>query len=69
MLTEARRIETKHLITLQPSTSLNQTDQMLEEGVQLVVPAPIQPTYLAAQRARLMSVADFMNLVTHRQRD
>jgi hypothetical protein len=69
VLTEARRIETKHLITLQPSISLNQTDQMLEEGVQLVVPAPIQPTYLAAQRARLMSVADFMNLVTHRQRD
>jgi hypothetical protein len=60
ILPEADRIEAKHLVTLEPSISVAQTDQMQAHRVQLIVPLQIQPSYSVAQCAWIWSVADFV---------
>lgn len=67
ILNEAARTPMKHLITLEPSISVNQTTEMQAENVQLVIPAPIHDTYTSAQRAWLMDVENFLSLVRERQ--
>jgi hypothetical protein len=67
VLPEARRIERKHLITLEPGVSEQQTDQMQAENLQLVVPSAIHATYRKEQLAWLMNVSDFVKLVHERQ--
>lgn len=67
MLNEAARIEQKHLITLEPSISENQTAEMRSERVQLVVPLALHETYTSAQRLWLMNVSTFIDLVKTRQ--
>lgn len=64
---EAARIPDKHLLTLEPSISENQTDEMKAERVQLVLPRSLHPTYTAAQQAWLMDVESFTTLVKQRQ--
>ena len=48
-------LEPKHLITLEPGISEAQTDEMGEERISLVVPAPIQGTYTNRQRSWLIT--------------
>ena len=67
ILAEANRIEEKHLFTLEPSISENQTVEMKTQKVQLVIPASIHETYSAQQRGWLMKLADFLKLVEGRQ--
>lgn len=67
VLSEASRIETKHLLTLEPGVSTNQTDEMRAKRLQLVVPADVQKTYSDVQRAWLMTVSSFIQLVSVRQ--
>jgi hypothetical protein len=67
VLSEAARIDTKHLLTLEPGVSTNQTDEMQAKRLQLVVPAGIQKTYTDAQRAWLMDVASFVREARARQ--
>ncbi len=63
VLSEATRIDTKHLLTLEPGISTNQTDEMKVKRLQLVVPAGVQKTYTDAQRSWLMDVQSFVELV------
>lgn len=67
ILNEAARIPLKHLVTLEPSTSENQTAEMQSERVQLVIPAPLHDTYTAAQRSWLLDISGFVDLVKGRQ--
>lgn len=67
ILNEAVRIPNKHLLTLEPSISENQTSEMKSERVQLVLPQGLHATYTPAQQAWLMNVASFTDLVRHRQ--
>ncbi len=67
VLSEARRIEHKHLVTLEPGISEAQTNQMQAEKLQLVVPERIHETFRAGQRTWLMRVTDFVELVKERQ--
>lgn len=67
ILNEAARIPDKHLITLEPRISENQTKEMQIERVQLVVPAPIHETYTAAQQAWLIDMDGFLSTVRTRQ--
>lgn len=67
VLSEATRIETKHLLTLEPGVSTNQTDEMQAKRLQLVVPIGVQKTYTDAQRGWLMGVSDFVELARARQ--
>ncbi|NVK40711.1 MAG: restriction endonuclease [Oceanospirillaceae bacterium] len=64
VLTEAERIEEKHLITLEPGISEHQTHQMQAANLQLVVPTSIQQSYLPLQRDWLFSVSDFLSLLS-----
>lgn len=66
VLTEAERIPNKHLLTVEPAISVNQTDEMKSQGLQLVVPARVAQTYLPSQRSWLMDVAEFITLVQGR---
>lgn len=60
VLSEADRIEQKHLLTLEPAISAPQTSEMEQLGVQLVIPRQLHATYSADQRDRLWTVADFI---------
>lgn len=68
VLNEASRIERKHLLTLQPSISEAQTDEMEEEGVQLVIPEPLKETYNQVQQSWLWNVSDFLSFTKKKQR-
>ena len=67
ILTEAQKIPTKHLLTLEPGISAQQMEEMEAHRVRLVVPIPIQMTYSSGQRKVLMSVAQFIELVRAKQ--
>ena len=67
VLAEASRIRHKHLLTLQPAISENQTNQIRSLDLQLVVPTPIQPSYRESQRDWIMSVAEFIKEMQKRQ--
>lgn len=67
VLEEADRIDRKHLITLEGAISENQTNEMINRQLQLVVPAPIHASFTATQQAWLYSVYDFLAEVRERQ--
>ena len=67
MLSEASRIQHKHLVTLEPGITENQTDEMKAKYLQLVVPTAIHETYKTSQQDWLVSVSDFVELVQKRQ--
>jgi len=67
ILNEAARIPEKHLLTLEPSISENQTNEMKAERVQLVLPRGIHTTYSRAQQGWLMDVTTFVELARQRQ--
>ena len=69
VLSEAIRIEEKHLLTLEPGISENQTEEMQTKKLQLVVPRRLHGTYRTTQQTWLMDVADFLSLVRKRQHD
>lgn len=63
VIPEADRIPVKHLITLEPAISQNQTDEMVVQNVQLVIPKPILPTYHPNQQKVILAVSDFVEFV------
>ncbi len=63
VLAEAARVGRKHLITMEPAISENQTIQMQANHLQLVVPTTVQQTYAPEQRSWLMSFRDFIDEV------
>lgn len=67
VLSEAARIEQKHLITLEPSVSENQTDEMRAKSLQLVIPRKLQETYRPGQREWLIDLSTFISLLAMRQ--
>lgn len=67
VLSEADRIEDKHLLTLETAISGNQTDEMRAKRLQLVLPRALHATYTDAQRAWLMDVSGFTRTVLDRQ--
>lgn len=67
VLAEAARIGRKHLLTLEPGISENQTGEMQAHGVSLVLPRAIHASYTVAQQAWLMDLTGFVSLVGERQ--
>lgn len=67
VLAEADRISEKHLLTLEPGISENQTSEMQSKRVRLVVPAGIAGTYSKQQQSWLLKLTDFIRLVLSRQ--
>jgi hypothetical protein len=67
ILTEAAKIPRKHLCTLEPSISKNQTDEIANHGVQLVIPEALHETYADTQKSQLWPVSSFVEFVKHKQ--
>ena len=67
VLSEADRITDKHLITLEPGISKNQTNEMRSNRLQLVLPLQLHKSYSEEQQLSLISFADFLELVSERQ--
>jgi hypothetical protein len=67
VLAEANRIPDKHLLTLEPRISENQTEQMKASRLTLVVPAKLHETYRPSQRPSLLKLSEFIALITKRQ--
>jgi len=68
VLSEADRIEKKHLLTLEAAISSNQTDEMKSKSLQLVVPKGLHISYSEEQKSWLMSVLEFTELVIEREK-
>lgn len=67
MTREADRIEYKHLFTLQPGISVQQTDEIKAQKVQLVIPRSIHGSYRPSQHGELLDLKDFMRLIKERE--
>ena len=67
VLSEARRIEDKHIQTLEPGISENQTSEMQAKRLQLVIPRRLHNTFRLEQQGWLMGLDDFLSLVRRRQ--
>lgn len=67
VLSEAARIEHKHLLTLEPGISEGQTAEMKDKGLQLVLPASIHATFRPTQRPDLSALQGFIDLALERQ--
>jgi EcoRII C terminal len=67
VLSEASRIEQKHLLTLEPGISENQTTEMQAKSLQLVIPRGLHETFQAGQRDWLMDLTTFIEIVRARQ--
>ena len=67
VLSEAKRIKQKHLFTLEPAISVNQTFEMNAHHVRLVLPAGLHNTYTAEQQGKLVNLQDFIEVVRERQ--
>lgn len=65
---EADILETKHLLTLEPAISTDQTDEMKKLSLQLVVPKEIIPTYRDSQQSWLMDLAGFISMRLEKER-
>lgn len=67
VLTEADRIDKKHLLTLEPGISQAQTDEMQARNVQLILPKALHASYLPEQQSWLMDISEFACMVRERQ--
>lgn len=68
VLSEAAKVTHKHLITLEPAISRNQTEDMKANNLQLVIPEPLYSTFSTDQQKELISLKDFINMVAYNQR-
>ena len=67
VLSEAHRIDQKHLLTLEPGISRNQTDEMQAKALQLVIPRPLHRTFQPDKQDWLMDLGGFIRLARERQ--
>ena len=67
VLSEAKRIKQKHLFTLEPAISINQTSEMGAHHVRLVLPAGLHNTYTVEQQGRLLDLQNFIEVVKERE--
>jgi len=63
VLSEADRVTRKHLITLEPAISKNQTDEMFAQNLQLVIPNSLHSTYMESQRNEIINLNSFIQLL------
>jgi hypothetical protein len=68
VLTEADKIPRKHLCTLEAGISSTQTDEMRRQQLTLVVPLSIHSTYTKSQLHELLTLSQFIDFASHKQR-
>jgi len=67
VLSEAKRIPEKHLITLEPGISENQTKEMQANSLQLVLPEELHDSFQKSQRGGLINLGEFIELARQRE--
>ena len=67
VLSEATRIPAKHLLTLEPGISENQTNEMRANEVQLILPSELHSTYTNIQQMWLMDIHEFIDHIRTQQ--
>ena len=67
VLSEASRINNKHLFTLEPAISQNQTNEMISNNLQLVIPEGLHSSYNTEQQKWLLKLYEFIEIVKDRQ--
>ncbi|MCU0733045.1 MAG: type II restriction endonuclease, partial [Hyphomonas sp.] len=67
VLAEADRISVKHLLTIEPGISQQQTEEMKSNFLQIVVPKPLHSTYSIDQNYWLMDIKKLIKLLLGRQ--
>ncbi|MTV41406.1 type II restriction endonuclease [Duganella radicis] len=68
VLSEAQRVQSKHLVTLEAAISRLQLEEMRANKLRLVVPSAIHATYPLDQRHHLMDMQGFIEEVQQLQR-
>ena len=68
VLTEADRIDHKHLFTMQRKISKAQTDEIVKRDLTLVIPSSLHGAFTPAQLKSIMSFREFIDEVKRRQR-
>ena len=63
VLSEANRVHTKHLVTLEAAISVRQTSEMQSNNVQLVVPSDIHSTYTQPQTEWLLTIKNLVDRI------
>jgi hypothetical protein len=66
VLSEAARIDHKHLFTLEGGISVAQTEEMGSHNLTLVLPASLQSSFNLEQQKELLTLAGFIELVAAR---
>ncbi len=67
ILTEAERIELKHLVTLEPGITENQTDEMKASRVQLISPQALHNSFSIQQQKWLIDIRGFLFTLQSKQ--
>lgn len=67
VLNEAARVRTKHLLTLEPSISTQQLEEMRDEAVVVVAPQRILDTYSLPRRMSVLTVEAFITVALQNQ--
>ncbi|WP_336828363.1 type II restriction endonuclease [Sphingobacterium multivorum] len=62
VLSEADRIPRKHLITLEPAISKNQTDEMIAQNLHLIIPSPLHQTFSQPQLDYIIDLRSFVRI-------
>jgi hypothetical protein len=68
ILSEAKRIENKHLFTLEAPISSNQTEEMRSQKLELVIPKSLHRLFSATQQEHVMGLDTFLAMVDKKQR-
>jgi len=69
VISEADRIEKKHLFTLQHGISSNQLAEMYQHEIILVVPQPIMSSFPKDYHDRIMNLTGFVDFIKVSQRE
>lgn len=67
VLAEAEKVKRKHLITLEPAISWNQTEEMFANNLQLVIPQPLMETFLPQQQEKFINLSTFIKTAQTKQ--
>lgn len=63
VLYEANRVQVKHLCTLERGISVDQTNEMIESNVRLVIPSVIHITFTYDQLHDILTVEEFIDKI------
>ena len=65
---EADRIANKHLCTLQPAISKDQTQEMEDNGLTLVIPETFKKSFDPAQQKKIISIKEFIATIKEKEK-